>query len=132
MTILTLRAEPGMYYTAGDGQDLSPVCARAGSAAAAEPAGVVAGGSPGVLRERPDRSIGSVGDHDSVRRRGTRLSALSPRDADEGVGVRVLRRRFLVAENSASIGGGHRVPRAGRRQRAGLSDDRRFSQDAFD
>src|SRR5438094_6539874 len=95
-------------YTAGDGQDLSPLCARAGPAAAAEPARMVARGSPGVLRERPDRSIGSVGDHDRVRRRGTRLPAVSPRHADEGVGVRLLRRRLLVAENSASVGGGHR------------------------
>src|SRR5467141_397851 len=107
MTCRLFRCAPARqtYYTAGDGQDLSPLCARAGSAAAAEPAGVVAGGSPGVLRERPDRSIGSVGDHDRVRRRGTRLPAVSPRDADEGVGVRVLRRRLLVAENSTSVGG---------------------------
>lgn len=30
MIILTLRAALRLYYTAGDGQDLSPVCARAG------------------------------------------------------------------------------------------------------
>lgn len=41
--ILRLRAVRGMYYTAGVGQDLSPLFARAGSAAAAKPAGVVAG-----------------------------------------------------------------------------------------
>src|SRR5262249_49301831 len=69
-----LRAVRRVYYTAGDGQDLSPVCARAGSAAAAEPARVVARGSPGVLRERPDRSIGPGGDHERVRGRGTRLA----------------------------------------------------------
>ncbi len=132
MTILTLRAARGLYYTAGDGQDLSPVCARAGSAAAAEPAGLVAGGSPGVLRERPDRSIGSVGDHDGVRRRGTRLPAVSPGHADEGVGVRLLRRRLFVAEDPAAAGRRRGVPRAGGRQRPGLSDDRRFSQDAPD
>src|SRR4029453_9629807 len=51
---------PAMYYTAGDGQVLSPLHSRAGSAAAAEPTRVVAGGSSGVLRQRPDRSIGSV------------------------------------------------------------------------
>src|SRR5438093_10896546 len=60
MTILTLRARE-LYYTAPDGQDLPTLCARAGPAAAAESAPVVAGGSPGVLRERPDRSVGSVG-----------------------------------------------------------------------
>src|SRR6266498_5816015 len=106
MVILRLRAR-GLYYTAGDGQDLSSLRARAGSAAAAEPAGVVAGGSPGVLRERSARSIGSVGDHIPVRRRRTRLPAVSPGDADESAGVRVLRRRLLVAEDSASVGGGH-------------------------
>src|SRR6266850_4300234 len=37
----TLRAERNMYYTARDGQDLSPVRARAGCAAPAEPARVV-------------------------------------------------------------------------------------------
>src|SRR5207237_8786219 len=98
-----LRAERRLYYTAGDGQDLSPLCARAGSAAAAEPSRVVAGGSPGVLRERPDRSIGSVGDHDGLRRRGPRLPAVSPGHVDDGDSVRVLRRRLLVAEESAAI-----------------------------
>src|SRR5687768_12620986 len=99
MTILTLRAARRLYYTAGDGQDLSPLRARAGSAAAAEPAGVVARGSPGVLRERPDRSIGSVGDHVGVRRGGPGLPAVSPRHADEGLGVRLLRRGVFVPQD---------------------------------
>src|SRR5436309_2505142 len=108
-------------YTAGDGQDLSPLCARAGSAAAAEPAGVVAGGSSGILRERRTRAIGPVGDHDRVSRRGTRLPAVSPGHADEGVGVRVLRGRLFVAEDSAAVARRRGVPRPGRGQCTGLS-----------
>ena len=59
------------------------------------------------------------------------LSAVSPGHADEGVGVRLLRRRLFVAEDPAAAGRRRGIPRAGRRQRTGLSDDRRFSQDAF-
>jgi hypothetical protein len=66
LTIFTLRAERRMYYTASDGLDLSPLRARAGPAAAAEPPGLVAGRSSGVFRERPDRSIGSVGHHEGI------------------------------------------------------------------
>ena len=58
------RPTRGLYYTAGNGQDVSPVCARAGSAAAAEPARLVAG----VITWRISSatwsiSLGPVGDH---------------------------------------------------------------------
>ena len=42
IAILTLRPARRLSYTARDGQDLSSVCARAGSAVAAESAAVVA------------------------------------------------------------------------------------------
>src|SRR5687768_10413061 len=41
VALATCRPNEGLYYTAGDGQDQSPLCAGAGSAAAAEPARVI-------------------------------------------------------------------------------------------
>ena len=66
-----------------------------------------------------------------VRGRGAGLPAVSPGDADEGAGVRLLRRRLLVAQDPAAAGRGRGVPRAGGGQRAGLPHDRRLSQDGI-
>jgi len=46
--------------------------------------------------------------------------------------LRLLRRGLFVAEDPAAAGRRRGVPGPGRRQRAGLLDDRRFSQDASD
>src|SRR5260370_27340407 len=90
-----------MYYTAGDGQDLSPLRTRAGPPAAAEPPRLAARGSPGVLRQRPGRSLGPVGDHEGLRGGGSGVSAVPSGDDDEGAGVCVLRGRLLVAPDPA-------------------------------